>query len=152
MATSNGVLGGIASILGCLAGGRLSDAVERRRAYVLAGLAVAISGFAMAAGPRTPAAHAVTVLAYNVALGLSYAAFTGFALEVIGKGAAATKYNVLASLSNVPIYAMFQADGWVADHWGRTAMLWVDGAAGVAGAVVLLVAAAALQRRAPVPA
>jgi len=39
-----------------------------------------------------------------------------------------------------------------ADHWGRTAMLSVDGSAGVAGAVLLLVAAAALRHRAPVPA
>lgn len=152
VASSNGVLAGIASVLGCLAGGRLSDAVERRRGYVLAGLAVALSAFAMAAGPRTPAAYAATVLTYSFALGLAYATFTGFALEAIGKGAAATKYNVLASLSNIPIYAMTQADGWVADHWDRTAMLWVDGAAGVAGGVALLVVAAALRRRAPVPA
>ena len=149
VATANGVAAGIASILGCLAGGWLSDVLERRRAYVVAGLAVAASAFAMAFLPRTPWAYGATVLAYSFSLGLSYAAFTAFALEVIGLGAAATKYNVLASVSNFPIYWMTTFDGWVADRHGRTAMLVTDGLAGVAGGVLLLLAALVLLRRPP---
>ncbi len=152
VAAVNGVLAGLASIAGCLAGGRISDAMDRRRAYVMAGAALAAVAFGMAVLPRTPVAYAVSVLAYNFALGLSYAGFTGFALEVIGKGAAATKYNVLASVSNLPIYWMMRADGWVADVHGRTAMLWADGAAGIVGGTILLLAALVLRRRTAAPA
>ena len=123
VAAANGVLAGLASIAGCMAGGRISDAMDRRHAYVVAGAALAAAALGMAVLPRAPVAYAATVLAYSFALGLSYAAFTGFALEVIGKGAAATKYNVLASVSNFPIYGMMRVDGWVADVHGRTAML-----------------------------
>lgn len=43
---------------------------------------------------------------YAVALGMCYAGFTTFTLEAIGKGAAATKYNIFAALSNSPNYVM----------------------------------------------
>jgi hypothetical protein len=35
--------------------------------------------------------------------GFTYAAFSAFVLEAIGKGTAATKHSALTSLSNVPI-------------------------------------------------
>jgi predicted MFS family arabinose efflux permease len=145
-----GLLGGVASVLGCLVGGRLSDAMARRSAYVLSGIAVALAAFVMAAAPRTPASFAVTALTYYFAYGLTYSTFCGFVLQLIGKGAAATKYNVLASISNVPILLMTQLDGWVGDQWGRTAMLVVDGTSGLVGAAILFAVAALLRTRVPV--
>ena len=69
---------------------------------------------------------------------MCYATFTAFVLDIIGKGAAATKYNLLASLANIPITLMGRWDGRVAEASGHGSMLWFDGAMGVAGAVVLL--------------
>ncbi len=147
VATSTGVASGVISVLGSLVGGRLSDSMPRRTAYIVAGLAVAAAAFAMAGLPRTPAAFVVSVLAYNFANGLVYATFAAFVLEIIGRGAAATKYNILAALANVPYLFVAYLDGWVSNHHGRTAMLVADGLSGVAGALVLAAVTYALRRR-----
>jgi hypothetical protein len=77
---------------------------------------------------------------------MCYAAFTAFVLDIIGHTGGATKYNLFASLANVPIILMTTADGSVSDHFGRIAMLVVDGLAGVAGATVLLAIVWILRR------
>ena len=92
-------------------------------------------------------------MGYYLALGLCYATFTGFVLEIIGKGAAATKYNIFASLANLPIYLMGVLDGRISDAYGREAMLLFDGAAGVVGAGLLLLLVFTVRPRpAPAPA
>jgi MFS transporter, PAT family, beta-lactamase induction signal transducer AmpG len=146
---SNGLGSGLGAIAGCLVGGRLSDVMNRRNAYAATGVILAVFTFAMAMGPRTPWAYVFFVFLYNFGVGMCYATFTAFVLEIIGKGAAATKYNVFASLANIPIYAMGRFDGYVSDHHGRTIMLWFDGGAGVVGAVVVVLAALLILRRQP---
>lgn len=144
----NGIVGGIAAILGSLAGGALSNKIEKKRAYAVSGVALALTAFAMALMPRTAWSYVLWVFGYWFALGMCYAAFTAFVLDIIGKGAAATKYNLLASLANIPITLMGRWDGQVAEAHGHGSMLWFDGAMGIAGAVVLLVIAAlALPKR-----
>lgn len=144
---SNGIGSGIGAILGCLIGGRLSDVMNRRNAYAAGGVILALFTFAMALAPRTATAYLIFVFLYNVGVGICYSTFTAFVLEIIGKGAAATKYNVFASLANIPIYTMGRLDGVVSDRYGRTTMLWFDGGAGVAGAILVLIAALLLLRR-----
>lgn len=146
---SNGVGSGIGAIVGCLIGGKLSDVMNRRNAYALSGVFLAIFTFAMAMTPRTQLTYVFFVLLYNLGVGMCYSTFTAFVLEIIGKGAAATKYNIFASLANVPIYAMGKWDGTISDRHGRTAMLWFDGGAGIGGAVLVLIAALFLLRRKP---
>lgn len=144
---SNGLGSGIGAIVGCLIGGKLSDMMARRNAYALSGVILAIFTFAMALGPRSATAYVFFVFLYNVGVGMCYSSFTAFVLEIIGKGAAATKYNVFASLANIPIYAMGRLDGSVSDKYGRTVMLWFDGGAGVVGAVLVVLAALLLLKR-----
>ncbi len=67
---------------------------------------------------------------------MTYAGFTAFVLEAIGKGAAATKYNVYCSFSNMPIYYMTYITGWAHDQWGSTTMLVTEASLCVAGAVL----------------
>ena len=55
---------------------------------------------------RTEANYVIYTLLYAVITGLTYAGFSAFVLEAMGTGAAATKYNVFASLSNTPIWYM----------------------------------------------
>ena len=144
----NGAGGGLAAMFGSLSGGWLSNKVEKKRAYAVSGVALAVAAFAMALTPRTMTSYVVWVLAYQFAIGMCYATFTAFVLDIIGKGAAATKYNMLASLANIPITLMGTWDGRVSEHHGHGAMLWFDGAMGVAGAVVLmLIVLLALPRK-----
>jgi len=69
-------------------------------------------------------------------------------LEAIGLGAAATKYNVYASLSNMPIAYMTVIDGWAHGRWGASGFLLTESAIGIAGLVVFIVAASVSSRRA----
>lgn len=134
----NGLGSGAAAIAGSLTGGYLASKMDKRRAYALSGVILAVFTFGMAAGPRTELFYGLGVLAYYFALGMCYATFSAFVLDIIGHSGGATKYNLFASLANLPIYAMGLLDGWVATEHGRTTMLWVDGLSGIVGAVLLM--------------
>ena len=57
-------------------------------------------------------------------------------LEAMGLGAAATKYSIFASLSNMPIYYMTRIDGWAFGKWGAGGMLNAEAVAGGIGLVL----------------
>jgi len=147
VALVTGVLGGIVSATGCLAGGWICDRMNRQTAYVWFGILQAAGAVAMALLPRTETMYVLWASVYAFTAGLTYAAFTAFVLEAIGKGAAATKYNALASLSNLPIYYMTRIDGWAHDRWGSAVMFFTESALGVAGAVFFIVLAKVLLQR-----
>ena len=139
VALITGVLGGVISAIGCIAGGWVCDRMDRKKAYVWFGILQAGSGVAMALLPRSQTMFVVWVSVYTFTSGLAYAAFSAFVLEVIGKGAAATKYNALASLSNVPIYYMTTLDGWAHDRWNSAGMFFTESGLAVASAALFLV-------------
>jgi MFS transporter, PAT family, beta-lactamase induction signal transducer AmpG len=128
VALVNGVLGGLAAAVGCIAGGYLSDRMDRKMAYSLFAVIQAIAAIVMAIAPRSEPMFIVFTLTYSLTNGLAYAGFTAVTLEAIGLGAAATKYTVFAALSNVPIGYMTFVEGWVQTRWGSGAMLWAEGA------------------------
>jgi MFS family permease len=144
VAIVSGVLGGIVSAVGCFVGGWLCDRIDRKDAYVLFGLFQAGCGLAMAWLARTEGEFVVWTLIYSFGSGLAYAAFSAFVLEAIGKGAAATKYNALASLSNTPIYFMTMVDGWAHDKWDSTRMFYTESGLAVISAALFLVLARVL--------
>lgn len=146
VALVTGVLGGIVSAAGCLVGGWICDRMNRQAAYVWFGVFQAGGVVAMALLPRNETMYVVWASVYAFTSGLTYAAFTAFVLEAIGKGAAATKYNALASLSNLPIYYMTRIDGWAHDRWNSSGMLFTEAALGVAGAVFFIVLSKMLLR------
>ena len=148
VALVNGVLGGLVSAFGCLLGGRLCDRMDRKRAYCLFGALQVALALGMALAPRTEACFVGFALAYALAQGLSYAGFTGVVLEVIGRGAAATKYNLLASLSNMPIAYVTYVDGWVHGWRGAGAMLLAEAGLGASGLLVFALLALPGWRRA----
>jgi len=145
VALVTGALGGIASAIGCFIGGYLCDRMDRKTAYLVFGLAQALCAVAMAIAPRTEPMYIAFVMLYWVMTGFTYAAFSAVVLEAIGQGAAATKYNVFASLSNMPIAYMTLVDGWARTRWGTAAMLHVEALIGIA-AIVLFIAVAAFLR------
>jgi PAT family beta-lactamase induction signal transducer AmpG len=123
IAVVTGVAGGLLSALGCIIGGWICDRINRRDAYLLFGFIGAVICVLMAYTPRTEIMFVIWTSLYAIALGLSYAGFTAFTLEAIGKGAAASKFNIFAALSNAPIYLMTFVVGIAYAHGGATFML-----------------------------
>jgi len=146
VALVSGTLGGVISAAGCLAGGFVCDRMDRQRAYCLFGLVMVAASLAMAFAPRSETSFVVFASAYAFVQGLTYAGFSAVVLEAIGRGAAATKYNLLASLSNMPIAWVTLVDGWAYEHHGPAAFLWADAATGVGG-LLLFAGAVAWSRR-----
>ena len=146
VALVTGVFGGVASMFGCLGGGYLADRMSRKVAYAIYGVLQALCAVAMALAPRTEWMYVVFTMAYAVLNGFTYAAFSAVTLEAIGRGAAATKYNLFASLSNMPIGYMTAIDGWAAGAFGAGGMLNLEAVVAVL-AVLLFVAVAAFAAR-----
>ena len=138
VALVTGVFSGLISAVGCLAGGWICDRMNSRNAYMLFGLIAAASAVGMGYAPRTEMMFIIWTSLYALTTGLCYAGFTAFTLETIGKGAAATKYNIFAALSNSPIYLMTYIAGVAYTHFGARGMLNTEAAFAV-GAVVLFI-------------
>jgi PAT family beta-lactamase induction signal transducer AmpG len=147
VALVTGVLGGLFSAFGCLIGGWICDRMNRRNAYLLFGLIGALCAVGMAYSPKTENMYIIWTSVYAIAVGLTYAAFTAFILEVIGTGAAATKYNIYAALSNSPIYLMVYIEGWAHTHWGSTGMLNIEALFAVLAIIVFLNVQFAMKER-----
>ena len=146
VALVNGAAGGVISAIGCMAGGYLSDRFNRKFAYIGFGLFLAVCAMVMALWPHTASAYVVFTLIYAFGSGLCFAGFSAVTLDAIGHGAAATKYNVFASLSNMPISYMTAIEGWAHLHWGSNGLLFLE--AGLA-LVSLVIFAAASHLSAP---
>ncbi|MEP7353607.1 MAG: MFS transporter [Acidobacteriota bacterium] len=138
VALVNGALGGILSMVGCLIGGYLCDRMDRKTGYAVFGIVLAACAVGMGLAPRTPFTFIVFTSAYAFFLGFAYAAFTAVVLEIIGTRSAATQYNVLACLSNIPIAYMTTVDGLAQTKWGSSGMLYTEAALGVAAAVFFM--------------
>jgi MFS transporter, PAT family, beta-lactamase induction signal transducer AmpG len=141
-----GILAGIISAAGCLVGGWVCDRMNRKTAYVLYGILQAVCAVAMALAPRTESMYAVFTSLYAFITGLTYAGFSAFVLEAMGKGAAATKYNVFAALSNTPIMYMTRIDGHAHDRMGAAGMLYTEAAWCLGGMALFVVVAWAIVR------
>lgn len=139
VALVSGVMSGLISAGGCIAGGWICDKMNSRNAYLLFGLAAAASAVCMAYAHKTEIMFIGWTSIYAFANGLCYAGFTAFVLEAIGKGAAATKYNIFAALSNSPIYIMTYVAGIAYSHFGAKGMLNTEAAFAVAAVLLFLV-------------
>ena len=116
----------------------------------------ALCAAGMAYSPHTELMYIIWTSLYAFILGLSYTAFSAFVFEAIGKGAAATKYTLLASLSNAPIWYMTLADGWGYSHIGKTGkspegMLDTEAVCGLAGIIIFLLVSRLLKKQSDIP-
>jgi len=145
-----GVGAGIISAVGCLVGGWICDKMDRKKAYILFGITQALITVAMAFSPLKEDMFILWTSMYAFGSGLAYAGFSAFVLEAIGKGAAATKYNVFASLSNVPIYYMIYIDEWAHGKWGAFGMLSAESFMALLGAIIFIVIFVTVNRMRPV--
>ncbi len=136
VALSNGAWSGVVSGIGCLLGGYFADKIDRKWSYALFGLGQALCAVAMALSAKTEINFIVFTLIYALTSGLTYASFSAVALEAAGIGAAATSYNLLASLSNFPIQYMTIVDTEAHEAWGANGMLYTE--AGICVVAVLV--------------
>src|SRR6185437_4508099 len=141
------LLSGLVMAGGCLVGGYLFDLMNRKAGYLLSGWTLAACAVAMGLAPRTPTSFVIFVSLYGFFAGWAYAAFTALALETIGTGAAATKYNVLACLSNIPLTYMTLVDGATRTHFGPAAMLFIEAGIAVLASLLFGSVAVATRRR-----
>lgn len=147
VAVVNGVVGGLVMALGCLLGGYVCNRLDNKLAYALFGIGAGVVAALMGWAPRSPAFFVVGTLGYGLAIGMGYAAYNAIVLEAIGKGAAATKFNLLAAIANVPIAAMTQFDGWMHDEHGTMAMLYGELALPVVTIIAFFLFVAATRPR-----
>jgi PAT family beta-lactamase induction signal transducer AmpG len=131
VALVSGVLNGVVSIIGCVAGGWIIDRVGRWWGYFGSGVLLSLVAIAMAIAARSSSAFLIGVLSYAFACGFAYAAFSAIILFAIGRGAASTKYALLSSFGNIPVIYMTAVDGWGHDRFGSTGMLLIEAAAGI---------------------
>ena len=124
VAAVNGLGGGVAAALGALVGGYVYDRMDNKLAYCVFGILVGVVAVGMAYAPRTELMFAVFVLGYQFMIGGGYAGYVAIILEAIGKKSAATNFNVMAAVANMPIWFMTTFDGWVHDKYGTVAMFW----------------------------
>ena len=146
VALVSGGLSGALTIIGALAGGYVCDLMDRKGAYALFGVIGALAAVAMALGPRSPAAFLVFASAYNLVMGACFAGYGALTLEAIGQGAAATKYNLISSVANMPILVMVLVDGQAQKRFGSGGMLLTEAAFAVAAAILYVGVAYATRR------
>jgi PAT family beta-lactamase induction signal transducer AmpG len=145
-----GIMGGLITAAGSLLGGWMCDRMDRKLAYVIFGAMQVICAVGMALSPKTEIMYIIWTSLYAFSLGMCYAGFSAFVFEAIGKGAAATKFAVYASLSNIPINYMTLVDGWAFDKFKPAAasgMLYTEAICGVIGIALFFILLAFVNSR-----
>jgi MFS family permease len=153
VALTGGVITGVVSGVAALFGGYVCDWIDRRTAYCLFGVLIAVEVMVTAFLPRSPEVWIVASVLYQALVAATYAAYSAVVLEVIGRGAAATKFNLMASVANVPVTLMPIVDGTLHDRHGTNAMFYGEAGLSVAAAVIfgfIVLASGRLLRKATV--
>lgn len=147
VAIITGLLSGLLSALGCLAGGYIADRWGVWTAYLGGGFICAIVTVTMAIMPMQPMVYVVGVLFYAITVGLIYAAFTSVLLFAIGKTHAATKFSLMGSLGNISVVYMTTFNGWMHDKYNSKYMLLAEGLIGILFVVMFALIFQHLQKR-----
>ena len=149
VALVQGGVAGVVTAVGCFGGGWFCVRYPPRTVYAGVGVVLALLAFGMAASPATVTMYVFWNLVYSLAVGLAYAAFTAVVLDAIGKGSAATKYTLYATLSNFPIWWVGLLLGAAADRWGVRSMLIAEAGLGLVGVALFGLARGGVARLRP---
>jgi PAT family beta-lactamase induction signal transducer AmpG len=152
VALVTGILSGLVSAVGCVAGGFIIDRWGNWVGYLGSGIVCAAVTLAMAIMPLQPWGYIIGVLAYTFGIGLLNAAFTALILYAIGKRNVATKYSLIASLGNVPVVYMTAFDGWAHDKYNSEYMLVLEAAAGILAVLIGFIILKVMMKKKLVPA
>ncbi|MBK7431112.1 MAG: MFS transporter [Bacteroidetes bacterium] len=131
VALITGLLSGLISSLGCVAGGYLADRRGIWFAYLGSGVACALVTIVMAVMPMQSTVYIAGVLFYAFTMGMIYAAFTSVVLFAIGNKHVATKFSLMGSIGNIPVVYMTSFDGWMHDQYNSKIMLMAEAIIGI---------------------
>jgi MFS family permease len=137
----NGYGGGFVTAAGALATGFVLDRFkDRRKLYLIAGVATAACCLAMAMAPLKPSTFIVGCLVYLLIAGLAYASFSAVVYEIVGTagGSASTLYSVFPAAGNQAIAYTLFLDGKAQHLWGTRGLLYADAALNISGVIALL--------------
>lgn len=139
----------ISSAAGSIVGGFLADRFNRGCLYLLSGIGASLCAVILACCPHTAWSFTYGVLAYNLAAGLSYAAFSALGFQLVGNRSpvASTVLGLFAASTNAAIVYMTWLDGVGYRFFGVTGLLCVDAGTSFAAATLLLWLARAELRR-----
>ena len=142
-------LGALATPLGALLGGVISDRFNRWRVYPLSGVASALSSGLMAIAPMSPTAFLLGTAGYALTLGVCYAAFMSLAFQLVGKAttASSTRFTLFMAAADVPVVYMLRLDGLAHAHLGVRGMLATDSLSNLIFAGLLMTVIGALKLR-----
>ena len=141
--------GAIATPLGALLGGVISDRFNRWQVYPLAGVASAVSSGAMAIAPMSPATFLLGTAGYALTLGVCYAAFMALAFQLVGEAttASSTRFTLFMAAVNVPVVYMLRIDGLAHSRLGVRGMLATDSLSNLIFAALLVMVLTRLELR-----
>jgi MFS transporter, PAT family, beta-lactamase induction signal transducer AmpG len=140
VAWMNGLAGVLLTAAGAVAVSLIPVRIRASVAFLLAGLANAVSLAVLAVGPLRPAVYFTGTVLFLFTIGACYALFTGVSLEFLGSSgkSGSARYAIINSLGNLPVAYMAWADGRGYAHWGPRAMPGTDAALSTAGACLLV--------------
>jgi PAT family beta-lactamase induction signal transducer AmpG len=151
VALVTGILSGLVSAVGCVAGGIIADRRGVWFAYLGSGILCALITFIMGVMPMQPWVYIGGVLSYTFGIGMINAAFTATIMFVIGKKHAATRYSLIASLGNIPVVYMTALNGWSHDQFNSKYMLMMEAAIGVAFVLIFFLILQRLKQKQLIP-
>jgi len=136
----NGLLGGLLTAAGSLAGTAIPARISAPVIYLCVGIVNAATIAILWLGPMTPATYYVGVLLYLFTVGTAYGLFTAVVLEFLGDSgkSGSGRYSIINSMGNIPVLYMIVVDGWGAGRWGTRGLPGIDCVVGGLGAALLL--------------
>jgi hypothetical protein len=136
----NGLLGGLLTALGSLAGTAITTRISAPVIYLIVGIVNAATLAVLWLGPMTPATYYLGVMLYLFTLGTAYGLCTAVILEFLGASgkSGSGRYSIINSMANIPVLYMIWLDGWGAGHWGVRALSGTECVLGGLGAALLL--------------
>lgn len=152
VALVTGIISGLVSAVGCVAGGFIADKRSVWFAYLGSGVLCALVTFIMGVMPMQPWVYIGGVLSYTFGIGMINAAYTATIMFVIGKKHTATRYALIASLGNIPVVYMTAFNGWSHDQFNSTYMLMMEAAIGVAFVLIFFFILKRLKQKKLIPA
>jgi hypothetical protein len=136
----NGLLGGLLTAAGSLAGTWIPARISAPVIYLGVGIVNAATLAVLWLGPLTPATYYLGVMLYLFTVGTAYGLFTAVVLEFLGASgkSGCGRYSIINSMGNIPVLYMIAVDGWGADRWGARALSGTECVVGGLGAALLL--------------
>ena len=136
----NGLIGGLLTAAGSLAGTAIPARISAPVIYLCVGIVNAATIAVLWLGPMTPGTYYVGVLLYLFTVGTAYGLFTAVVLEFLGDSgkSGSGRYSIINSMGNIPVLYMIVVDGWGADRWGPRGLPGIDCVVGGLGAALLL--------------